>query len=221
MRFCERILPELKDIIAIKINKELFNLMKDLIFVAVYLSPEFSKTFEGDKNGIELLEEQLEKIVQMCPEVNIFLGGDFNARAGILEDFIKDDQTAYIPELEANESYIVDVFDMPRENMDKIENSYGRALISLCKNFNIHILNRRKTGDKEGAYTCIAQGGRSVVDYMLANSALFNTITKFEVKKRTESDYFPIIASIGYKPFSDEKDEGSTETIIDNNVPIV
>ena len=34
---------------------------------------------------------------------------------------------------ELNESYIVDACDMPRENMDKIENSYGRAITALCK----------------------------------------------------------------------------------------
>ena len=39
----------------------------------------------------------------------------------------------------------------------------------------------------------VANGGRSVVDYMLVNSRLYSFIQHFEVIVRVESDHFPVI----------------------------
>ena len=54
--------------------------------------------------------------------------------------------------------------------MDKEINNFGRDLISFCQSYGMHILNGGVSGDKNGDITCVANGGRSVVDYMLLNT---------------------------------------------------
>ena len=51
--------------------------------------------------------------------------------------------------------------------------------------------------DREGEYTCIANEGASVVDYMIASTCLFNICSFFEAGERTESVHFPIICELG------------------------
>ena len=60
----------------------------------------------------------------------------------------------------------------------------------------MYILNGRVSEDKNGDITCVANGGRSVVDYMLANTRLYSFIQHFEVIVRAESDYFPVICNV-------------------------
>ena len=45
----------------------------------------------------------------------------------------------------------------------------------------IHIVNGRTNGDREGNYTCIANGGKSVVDYFLASSDIFPKSVDFNL----------------------------------------
>ena len=59
------------------------------------------------------------------------LAGDFSARSGELNDFIMTDSTEFVLELCDNPSYDADDFNMPRKNVDKEINNYGRNLISF------------------------------------------------------------------------------------------
>ena len=60
----------------------------------------------------------------------------------------------------------------------------------------MHILNGRIKGDREGNFTCIANGGRSTVDYVLVNTRMYDWIKSFHVITRTESDHFPMTFKI-------------------------
>ena len=60
----------------------------------------------------------------------------------------------------------------------------------------MHMLNGRKEGDREGNFTCIANGGRSTVDYVLVNTRIYDRINSFHVITRTESDHFPMTFKI-------------------------
>ena len=73
---------------------------------------------------------------------------------------------------------------------DGIINNYGRALIDLCCNFDIHFLNGRFIDDVEGNFTCFANRGASVVDYIIASTPLFKYIDSFEVDATDVSDHF-------------------------------
>ena len=80
--------------------------------------------------------------------------------------------------------------------MDKDVNNFGRDLISFCKSYRMHILNGRVSRDKNGDITCVANGGRSVVNYMLVNTRLYSFIQHFEVIVWVESDHFPMICKV-------------------------
>ena len=89
------------------------------------------------------------------------------------------DSTEFVPELCDNPSYDTDDFNMPRENVDKDSNNYGRDLISFCQSYGMHIFNGSATGDERRSITCVANGGRSVVDYILVNTMFYNWVFSF------------------------------------------
>ena len=176
-------------------NKNVFSLERDLILDAVYTSPEGLTVYNScEKRGIGLLEEKICKIFDIYENVDMMLAGDFNSRTGELDDFIIYDSPDFIPELSENPSYDVDDFDISWASMDKEVNNFGRDLISFCQSYGMHILNGRVSGNKNGDITCVANGGRSVVDYMLVNTRL--CIQHFEVIVPVESDHFPMICKV-------------------------
>ena len=61
----------------------------------------------------------------------------------------------------------------------------------------VHFVNGRVTGDERGNFTCVANGGRSVLDYTLVNTRFYNRISHLEVCVRTESDHFPLLCKLG------------------------
>ena len=92
---------------------------------------------------------------------SVYLCGDFNSRTGILEDFIEPDNW------ETNDPMSHSVFPgtYKRSNVDKIVNTYGRKLITLCKATGLQILNGRVT---ESKFTCFRPNGASAIDYLLS-----------------------------------------------------
>jgi hypothetical protein len=96
----------------------------------------------------------------------LVLGGDFNARCGVLEDFIEgaDD----VP---------------PREVIDYSENSHGDSLIDFCITASMGMLNGRGNGND---YTCISHKGKSVVDYMLVPYEQLYMFNNFQVSTVTD-----------------------------------
>ena len=58
---------------------------------------------------------------------------------------------------------------------DKSINTNGRKLLDFCKQNGLHICNGRIGEDKNvGKFTYIASTGRSVIDYVISNPALFH-----------------------------------------------
>ena len=53
--------------------------------------------------------------------------------------------------------------------------------------------------DKQGEFTFVGHQGRSVVDYLLLSTSLFDYVTDFQVSERTESDHMPITWSFANK----------------------
>ena len=148
------------------------------------------------KSGTEILENYILKLLNSCTDYHLLLVGDFNSRTWNMDDFILRDDTDLIPELSENPIYQTDNFQAPRSNSDTEINNYGKHLISICKSYGMHFLNGRFSGDRHGSTTCIANKGFSVVDYMIADSALFEFVKDFSVIKRDESDHFPLACVI-------------------------
>ena len=54
------------------------------------------------------------------------------------------------------------------------------------------MLNGRFSGDAKGHFTCIANNGASIVDYMKCSSSLFQYVKDFCVMEYDYSVHFPI-----------------------------
>ena len=85
---------------------------------------------------------------------------------------------------------------MPRNTCDVDRlNMFGK----LCCTHNMHFLNGCMFDDAEGHFTCIANGGHSLVDYHIASSELFPFVSFFKVKDNDDSDHFPVSAILTFK----------------------
>ena len=63
----------------------------------------------------------------------------------------------------------------------------------------MHIVNGRFVDECYGNFTCIANGGHSVVDSHIVSSELFKCIAHFNVQNFDDSDYFPLYAQLKFQ----------------------
>ncbi len=68
-----------------------------------------------------------------------------------------------------------------RQNHDASVSDWGHKLLDLCCDTGLLILNGRTSGGKLGEFTCLANGGRSTVDYIVGSLAIWQDATHFEV----------------------------------------
>ena len=112
----------------------------------------------------------IDKVIVKFYEVGeMILLGDMNARTGVLNDFICNDQP--IP-IDWESDYIPDIDLKPRNNMDAGINEYSKSLINMCQSFKLRILNSRILGDLLGQFTSYHYNGNSMVDYALISDKL-------------------------------------------------
>ena len=78
-------------------------------------------------------------------------------------------------------------------------NRFGLSLIELCCTYGIHDLNGWLFKDIEGNFTCTANNGASIVDYMIASTQLFQYFTDFGIGELDQSDHFPLFCCIHLK----------------------
>ena len=86
-----------------------------------------------------------------------------------------------------------------RNSKDQVYNRFGLSLIELCCSYNVHILNGRMFGDSEGNFTCTANNGTSVVDYMICSSKIFDSVTDFRILRDDLSVHFPLKCSLSFR----------------------
>ncbi len=131
-----------------------------------------------------------------------------NSRIKDFYDFIPNDDLDFIFN---NVAYPSDNFEMPRKSKDKSYNSFGMSFIDVCCTFDIHVLNGRLFGDKNGEFTCFANGGASVVDYMISSSAIFDHISNFGVGDCMFSVHCPMYCNFTFKCNANENDDGQSD----------
>ena len=176
----KRIFEDLSDCVFLLFEKELFNLDCSIILLCVYVSPEYSSTYdENNQNGIEILTERILMISSKYPNARLFLAGDCNARVGNRQNFIENDDISNIFLNNDVHDYPSDSFHLRRFSKDNIVNNFGLSLLDMYKSFNMHILNGRCKGDGNGELTCNAKEGRRIVEYFIASSELFDYVTSF------------------------------------------
>jgi len=180
---------ESKDILWIRVAKELFGLSRDVFIGNVYISPVNSSIHKRSEESIfDVLEQD---VARFTSRGFVILGGDFNSRLGSLKDFA--DETPIDSDVEH-----IPILNIPRNYSDKNPpNTFGKDLTDLCYQSNLNILNGRVLGDLSGRFTCYQPNGCSTVDYAIASSTLFHNINIFRVHPLTEfSDHCMISLNI-------------------------
>ena len=115
------------------------------------------------------------------------LVGDFNARTGMLDDFVEVDDS--IEELCLMDDYewtnIFHEYGIPlnRSNEDKVVNKNGRDLIKLCQITELKILNGRIGNDRgKGSFTCTTGMGNSTIDYAIGSPSMISLVQDLKVE---------------------------------------
>ena len=189
----QRIFENFRECVVLLFKAASHHRQNDLIMLFTYIPPEYSPVYTQEDNGIVLLNENINEILLRYPNAELFLSGDLNSRIADLQDFIPFDDLQFVF---GETEYPTDQFDSPRKSKDDTCNRFGTSLIDLCCTHNIHVLNGRLFYDSAGEITCVANNGRSVVDYMLASTTLFHSFTHFQVGNEDFSDHFPIICKL-------------------------
>ena len=161
------------------------------LFIVCYLPPANSPFYKcTQNNGMEILENELIKLKSMYPTYSVILTGDFNARTKDCQDFIQDDSCSYLP---LPNFYVEDKFNSKRKTKDTHGelNEYGKLLLNLCCTFDIHFLNGRSLGDREGELTCYTENGSSLVDYTIVSSILHDKLIRFEIGNEDQFTHLP------------------------------
>lgn len=170
------------------IHFDSFCLGFEFILGAVYLPCEGSVYHSND-----VFDHLYQDLLYLKSTYNVpfSLAGDFNSRTGLLDDFMVIDNvisefSGYCSSndnVDFKSSLTDDGYDTRRHNMDSSINNNGRQLIGICQSFDLKIVNGRFGSDKGvGSFTCYNKnGGKSVVDYVIASVSLFQYITHFEV----------------------------------------
>ena len=160
-----------KDLIWIKIKKEVLDNKHDIYVGTVYLPPH-KNNFDSSKKILDLFEE----IISFQKKGRVIVQGDFNARTNVNNDIVTADKydTALIENSE---------IDIPiRNSEDKVTADHrGKELIELCKSLGVIALNGRKVGDLFGKYTSFQWNGNSVVDYVLVSKSIFPSVSYFKI----------------------------------------
>jgi hypothetical protein len=179
------------------IDKDLFGLSKNVLYVCAYVPPDGSNYYsflETDIDGISMLEDCL--VDQMLDGDHLLiLSGDLNARTADISQSINTE---------------LDMFDSLREcgpvnsdrkSQDKSLTKYGKALLDMCTALDLCILNGMCYGDLDGRFTYLCDTGGSVIDYFLMSNELFACFQEnfsLHVLDRIESNHMPVSLSFSY-----------------------
>ena len=162
----------------------------DFVCGFVYMSPEGS-SMHSEEDMFYVIEHEMANMKTKYPYHKFLIDGDFNAYTSQEPDFIQFDSMEYIND---DIEYVEDTFPEARYNLNKREtNTYGNALLDLCKTCGLRILNGRfGKNNNEGNFTCITDNSASVIDYFVGDSNFAHFISDFEVHDRLESMHMPL-----------------------------
>ena len=156
----------------------------NLLLACIYVSPKSSQRVAPHKT-LDTLREEMVNFENLFPSCTFLLLGDFNARTGLLRDFLSDSQAnnrlPYLNETE-NNLFGNDQLLQQRSNSDKQINEYGKYLIDMCIEHGLSICNGRIGSDKNvGHFTCYSPRGASVIDYLITSAHFLKEIHNFNV----------------------------------------
>ena len=150
--------------------------MHDVVLIHTYVAPKKSPIYSAENDdGFVVLNEKIFSIKSVCPEAEIFLAGDLNAKAKYVLDYIPNN---HLDLVFGDTDYPKDTVNIDRNSKDvNAYNRFGLYLINMFYENDIHVLNGRLYDDVDGNITCISNGGKSLVDYIIASTSLFDKCT--------------------------------------------
>ncbi len=101
------------------------------------------------------------------------MGGDFNVRITMLLDTIDTGdlcELLHAPELIETKQPSAMV---KRQNCDTTIGGWGRELLDLCCDAGLLIFNGWMLGDESGEFTCLENGGRNSVNYIIGSPVVW------------------------------------------------
>ncbi len=111
----------------------------------------------------------------------VLLGGDFNAPTAMLPDTININNLCELLQtlglVKTEQLSVV----AKRQNRDVSIGGWGCEILDLCCDVGLLIFNGRTPGDELGEFTCLANGRRSTIDYIVGSPVIWQAITHLEV----------------------------------------
>lgn len=122
-----------------------------------------------NNTSINVMEKELRKLCNT--DMNIWMGGDLNARIGILG--AKDGE---------------------RSTQDTVQNEEGEKWVEMATAMGLSVLNGNTSGDWIGHFTRIGYDNQesSVIDYTFASEKAEIATENFTIGSQTASDHFPL-----------------------------
>ncbi len=149
----------------------------DLFVSVVYVAPI------GSKHESESLFQNLAVDIVEVQTLGgiVLLGGYFNAHIVALPDTMDTNDLCELlqaPKLtEIGQPNTV----AKQQNCDVNVGGWGCKFLDLCCDARLFIFNGRTPGDELGEFICLANGGRSIVDYIVSSPLVWQVVTHFEV----------------------------------------
>ena len=157
-----------------KLDARFFNLMNDLYLCAVYIHPQHSMNQYSKKT--DYFQCLNESVMKYGNQGNIMIAGDLNSRIGVNHDRVNH-ELPIIDNLCPDELKSSNRIKQ-RLSCDVKVNCYGKKLLQLCQGFNLKFANGAVPGDRLGSFTCHANRGASVLDYVICDHSLFNIVSR-------------------------------------------
>lgn len=149
-----------------------------MLIGVVYISPVNSPY--SNKDSFVHVERDIADKRERYPNSNICLLGDFNAHTKNVPDYFTQslfEEDEHFPDTECISTDRLTKYNIPltRETCDDLAlNTWGRNLLDICRNSQLIIVNGRKGINSVKPTTC----HNTIVDYVLCNVDLFNSITE-------------------------------------------
>lgn len=139
---------------------------------------------------LNLLQLQLDELAENFPTSVVVIGGDFNARLGLLDT--------------VDEAMLTNSALQPaRLSRDGTQNSRGQQLHETMTQNGFLLLNGRSPGDLNGEFTFSSGTGNSVIDLIWINAAHVHLVENLSVNHiGTLSDHFPVTLELAINNFS-------------------
>ena len=174
-QFVNLIDAKLNECIVLHIQGGFIGFDKDCICCFPYIPHEYSMVFEKSNiKGMELFINLYHSLSIRFGDVYYIIGGDLNARTGSLTDVIQTNNLHVYLNAVHGADFLFENLQVPlRKSRDsQFINSYGRQLIDFLKCNSLCIVNGRTSGDPLGNITCIANKGKTIVDYYIVSKNL-------------------------------------------------